>query len=836
MTTINGVSFNMKELDIVAIHRNIPGEQPGHDGSSVSGMGYAGLVLRLIGFENTLAEYDAVIKEFMKTGEQTLVHRTGWQFKIHSTLLIPIYMDGSEDHHFPYELVLVTGTPYRESTSMSCRAKEITTNNQEWTAEDIACGNLVDNWNFEDWSAGTSSPPDGWIKSGTGNISRDDTVEKVGTYCMKMDKTTTAILAMHQDFPDWQKYVGVEMTFGAWVKTSITNQVRIYIDDWAGSTVDYHTGSGDWEWLEVTRTIHSNAQHLKIYIQGDFTAGDIYADGAVLIVGDKILDNTFIRDINTSGSVDAVPDIQVIGGDTSVNITQDTTDSNYNSNAGNAGVTITQAVSTNCYIYNLWGQTVNCRKAGMAVIDSVQFWLYLGILGGSATVTCEVYDGVGGNLLGSKAITITDQTPQYRTFTFPTPIIVVQAEDECTDAVDTDKIYFRVTFTGNNVNFCKDNAGGYADGDFYDFNENPTGDSMRFILTGHSCKQIEQSFTVDNTIKVSKVTLNMCKYNYAGSNAVTVKIKEGATVLGTGTAVLSGSTFAEVDFILEEETAHSLELSSGTTYDVVITPPSDSVNATSILVKTKTSNVYADGAVTLVENGDTDRVQTHDLYFIMEFAASNLDVDVYNTADTTVKCSIVNSILEGATHRINVDGTGSVDYDDDFDTDKCLVNNEGMSGVTHDSVNDEIDIADDGYIFWKCDTKYPVTGIPTLTARIDNTAATLPTIQISSDGSTWYDITDVVVDNVKTVYELDSSSLTLDGLSLFYWRFDCSAAAVTQGCSVKNFELDVNMITIDAEHPVIPANGVSTVKCNQDSDSGMLCRVALSYRDRSWSI
>ena len=262
----------------------------------------------------------------------------------------------------------------------------------------------------------------------------------------------------------------------------------------------------------------------------------------------------------------------------------------------------------------------------------------------------------------------------------------------------------------------------------------------------------------------------------------------------------------------------------------------DEGSGTTVVDSSGNGNEGTVNGATLVENGDTDRVQTHDLYFIMEFAASNLDMDVYNIADTTVKCSIINSILEGATHRINVDGTGSVDYDDDFDTDKCLVNNEGMLGITHDSVNDEIDIADDGYIFWKCDTKYPVTGIPTLTACIDNTAATLPTIQISSDGSTWYDITDVVVDNVKTVYELDSSSLTLDGLSLFYWRFDCSAAAVTQGCSVKNFELDVNMITIDAEHPVIPSSGVSTVRCDQDDNSGMLCTVTLYYRDRSWSI
>ena len=218
----------------------------------------------------------------------------------------------------------------------------------------------------------------------------------------------------------------------------------------------------------------------------------------------------------------------------------------------------------------------------------------------------------------------------------------------------------------------------------------------------------------------------------------------------------------------------------------------------------------------------------------MYFAHSNEGVEVYNTANTSVKSSVANQILRGAVHRINIDGTGTVEFDDDFTTDKYLLTNDGIKNVTHDTGNDELDIADDGYIYWKCDTKYVVTGIPTLTSRINITSGT-PTIQISSNGSTWYDITTAIVDDVETVYDLDSSSLHLKGLTEFYWRYDCVKAAAAT-CSLKTFELDVNTVTIDVEHPKISESGVSTIRCDQDASSGMACVIALIYRHRSWAI
>ena len=208
---------------------------------------------------------------------------------------------------------------------------------------------------------------------------------------------------------------------------------------------------------------------------------------------------------------------------------------------------------------------------------------------------------------------------------------------------------------------------------------------------------------------------------------------------------------------------------------------------------------------------------------------------IYNTADTTVKVGPANLMLCGSVYQINIDGTGTVEYDDDFTTEKWNI--DGVSsGVTHDEGNNELDIADDGYLYYPIDTKNPVTGVPTLKAKINTTSGT-PTIQIAADSGgspdTWYDITTAIVDNIETVYDLDSTSLSLKGLTKFYWRIDCTDTG-THTCSVKYFELDIVITTIDVEHPKVDATGVSTFKCDQESDSGIDCDISLIYRDRSW--
>lgn len=214
--------------------------------------------------------------------------------------------------------------------------------------------------------------------------------------------------------------------------------------------------------------------------------------------------------------------------------------------------------------------------------------------------------------------------------------------------------------------------------------------------------------------------------------------------------------------------------------------------------------------------------------------SNNKSIQIYNIADTTVKLDIANTILDGEIYKINIDGTGTIDYDDDFTSLKYVHDAIGIYAVTYDDSDDELDIADDGYIYWKRDTKYPINGTPTLISRINITSG-IPTIQISADANTWYDIDTAIVDDIETTYPLDSDgNLSLVGRTLFYWRIDCVKAAAAT-CSVKYFKSDINIHTIYAKNPKITkGSSASTFRIDQDSDSGMACIVALIYRDKWW--
>ena len=222
-----------------------------------------------------------------------------------------------------------------------------------------------------------------------------------------------------------------------------------------------------------------------------------------------------------------------------------------------------------------------------------------------------------------------------------------------------------------------------------------------------------------------------------------------------------------------------------------------------------------------------------------DILADRLDVckesEVYNTSDSTVKSGVGNEIEPDMIFRINTGGTGTIEYGDDFTTDKYIDANWDVDGDTHDTVNDELDIADDGYLVYKIDTKYPIVGIPPLTSRINITSGT-PTIQISSDGTTWYDIDTAIVDDVNTVYPLDSDvNLSLAGKSVFYFRFDCVKAAAAT-ISIKSFELDIDIHTIYAKNPKITRGATaSTFRCDQDAESGLNCEILLEYKNRWWA-
>lgn len=221
-----------------------------------------------------------------------------------------------------------------------------------------------------------------------------------------------------------------------------------------------------------------------------------------------------------------------------------------------------------------------------------------------------------------------------------------------------------------------------------------------------------------------------------------------------------------------------------------------------------------------------------DLYMKVYTYPHVIKPSVYNVSDRSMKCNVAGIVLTGASHRINADGSGHIDYDDEFTTAKYAGDLAGLSGVTYDDPNNELDIAAGGYIYYKLDTKYPVFGIPTLTSQIDTTAGT-PTIQIAEDingePAGWYNITDSIVDNVDTEYELDAEDLNLEGKTIIYFRFDCAGTATA---SLKSFNLNIDLDTSTAQIPAVDMGGsANTFRCDQDDTSSINSTITLYYND-----
>ena len=341
--------------------------------------------------------------------------------------------------------------------------------------------------------------------------------------------------------------------------------------------------------------------------------------------------------------------------------------------------------------------------------------------------------------------------------------------------------------------------------------------------------QCTASLAFGQTIKIdtlqsvlTSVSLNV--RTLTSADDYTLKIWDSTsknTEHATKTETISATGLIEFTF------ATPISLTSDTTYYIEVNPDT---TGDCIFDVYGAQDPYANGSYYL----NVIEVDEMDAYMVVDGYIGVKSPSVYNTADPTVKSNTANEMLIEAVHQVNSDSTGTIQYADDFTTIKYLGDNTDISDVTHDSGDNELDLADGGHIYYRIDTKYPITGIPTLTAQIDITAGT-PTIQISSDASTWYDIDTAIVDDVETEYELDNAtSLSLKGLTSFYFRIDCGGTG-TVTCSIKSFQLDANIVTIDVENPVINTGAANTFRCDQDAASGMNCIVELKYRDRKWA-
>lgn len=158
--------------------------------------------------------------------------------------------------------------------------------------EDQSFINLLQNGDFESWSAGVNAAPDGWTYSqngaGGGVARAADT--KIANYVSRITKSDTGNSLISQHLTNYNRYKSRVVSVCAWVKStnSVSDQVMLYIGDGIGSSAEYYQNSGNWELLQITHTVDASATQVKpsliVDVNANATAdfvGIIFTEGSV---------------------------------------------------------------------------------------------------------------------------------------------------------------------------------------------------------------------------------------------------------------------------------------------------------------------------------------------------------------------------------------------------------------------------------------------------------------------------------------------------------------------------------------------------------------------------
>jgi len=149
--------------------------------------------------------------------------------------------------------------------------------------------NLLKGGGFASWSQGDSAPPDGWKLPG-GSVSKQTGAE-IG-YIVRLENTVDNDAQLDQRLSQLSPFLaGKTVTAVARVKASVANRFGIRIQDYNGSgweaTSSYHSGSGDFEILSVTRTIRADATDVWFVCKTESgTATSVDIDWAMLVIGE----------------------------------------------------------------------------------------------------------------------------------------------------------------------------------------------------------------------------------------------------------------------------------------------------------------------------------------------------------------------------------------------------------------------------------------------------------------------------------------------------------------------------------------------------------------------
>ena len=153
--------------------------------------------------------------------------------------------------------------------------------------------NHLTNADFELWTAGDDTAPDGWTLTGHagGEIAKESTTKKIGSYSAKIT-TNTSLLNYKWMYQDIHSVLGIAywhgrtVTVGAWVWCDVADKATVEIQDGVGiASSSHHPGDSTWRWLTVNYTINGAADKVRPFLRiyaSDGVANTAYYDGAVL--------------------------------------------------------------------------------------------------------------------------------------------------------------------------------------------------------------------------------------------------------------------------------------------------------------------------------------------------------------------------------------------------------------------------------------------------------------------------------------------------------------------------------------------------------------------------
>jgi len=154
--------------------------------------------------------------------------------------------------------------------------------NDNFSHVNLVPWNLINNGDLELWANGANAAPDDWTLMGTGGSVARSADSIHGTYAAAVSYGT-ADTYLRQSSAEVSFHKGKAVKAWCLAKCSSPNMARLKVSDGVNlSASAFHSGSGNWEYLEVTHEVSNNATQLAMELHVE-SGGVASFDAAVLV-------------------------------------------------------------------------------------------------------------------------------------------------------------------------------------------------------------------------------------------------------------------------------------------------------------------------------------------------------------------------------------------------------------------------------------------------------------------------------------------------------------------------------------------------------------------------